>query len=128
VATKKETEDKIVIKSFRDSSSNWWVGYKHYCLDENNVLQFICGGIEDRKETEAIQEFIKRNKKKYVPTKQSEVQKEYLEIINFGKYVNKSVQEVFHLDSKYLQWMYKEYSFSSSQEKLKQEIKEILGK
>ena len=54
--------------------------------------------------------------------------KEYLEIINFGKYINKSVEEVFHLDSKYLQWMYKEYSFSSSQEKLKQEIKEILGK
>lgn len=127
MTTKKE-EDKIVIKAFRDSSSNWWVGYKHYCLDENNVLQFICGGIEDRKETEAIQEFIKRNKKRYVPTKQSEVQKEYLEIINFGKYINKSVQEVFHLDSKYLQWMYKEYSFSSSQEKLKQEIKEILGK
>ena len=127
MATKKE-EDKIVIKGFRDLSSNWWVGYKHYCLDENNILQFVCGGIQDRKETEAIQEFIKRNKKKYVPVKQSEVQKEYLEIINFGRYLNKSVQEVFHLDSKYLQWMYKEYSFSSSQEKLKQEIKEILRK
>ena len=125
---KKETEDKIVIKAFRDSSSNWWVGYKHYCLDEDNTLQFVCGGIEDKKETEAIQEFVKRNKKKYVPMKQSEVQKEYLETITFGKYINKSVQEVFHLDSKYLQWMYKEYSFSSSQEKLKQEIKEILGK
>lgn len=121
-------ETKITIKQFRDLSSSWWVGYKHYCLDENNVLQFICGGIEDKKETEAIQEFVKRNKKQYVPAKQSEVLKEYLEIITFGKYINKSVQEVFYLDSKYLQWMYKEYSFSSSQEKLKQEIKEILGK
>ena len=65
VVSKKETEDKIVIKGFRDSSSNWWVGYKHYCLDENNILQFVCGGIEDRKETEAIQEFIKRNKKSF---------------------------------------------------------------
>ena len=64
MATKKE-EDKIVIKAFRDSSSNWWVGYKHYCLDENNILQFVCGGIEDKKETEAIQEFIKRNKKSF---------------------------------------------------------------
>lgn len=59
-------EDKIVIKAFRDSSSNWWVGYKHYCLNENNILQFVCGGNEDLKETEAIQEFVKRNKKKFI--------------------------------------------------------------
>ena len=127
MASKKE-EDKIVIKQFKDGSSHFWSNYAHYFLNENNELIW-CSGETDKEELRnAVLSFIRRNKKSYKERPKSEVQKEYLEIINFGKYINKSVQEVFHLDSKYLQWMYKEYSFSSSQEKLKQEIKEILGK
>ena len=125
---KKETEDKIVIKQFKDGSSHFWSNYAHYFLNENNELIW-CSGETDKEELRnAVLSFIRRNKKSYKERPHSEVLKGYLEIINFGKYINKSVQEVFHLDSKYLQWMYKEYSFSSSQEKLKQEIKEILGK
>ena len=115
-------ETKITIKQFRDLSSSWWVGYKHYCLDENNILQFVCGGIEDRKETEAIQEFVKRNKKKYVPMKQSEVQKEYLEIINFGKYSQMTTMELVATDKKYASWLYK----NCSDNKIKTELKELL--
>jgi len=35
MATKKE-EDKIVIKQFRDNSSNFWSNYAHYFLNEKN--------------------------------------------------------------------------------------------
>lgn len=121
-------EDKTVIRQFRDLSSNWWVDNCHYSLNEDNSICFCAGGQDTEERRNAILSFIRRNKKKYVARKQSEVGKEYLEVINFGKYANKSVEEILHLDSKYLQWMHKEYSFSSSQEKLKQEIKEILGK
>lgn len=60
---KKTTEDKITIKQFKDGSSNWFVNNKHYHLDDNSVVSFICGGIEDNKETEVIKSFISRNKK-----------------------------------------------------------------
>ena len=101
VATKKE-EDKIVIKVFRDSSSNWWVGYKHYCLDENNILQFVCGGIEDRKETEAIQEFVKRNKKSFKNRELSilETEEKEYSIITFGKMSGKTTQTIVEEDKK----------------------------
>ena len=124
VVSKKETEDKIVIKGFRDSSSNWWVGYKHYCLDENNILQFVCGGLENQKETEAIQEFVKRNKKKFIrrqPTVFETEEKEYTKI-GFGKYSQMTTMELVATDKKYSSWLYK----NCSDNKIKMELKELL--
>ena len=123
MATKKE-EDKIVIKAFRDSSSNWWVGYKHYCLDEDNILQFVCGGIEDLKETEAIQEFIKRNKKKFIRRQQTvfEIEEKEYTKIGFGKYSQMTTMELVATDKKYASWLYK----NCSDNKIKTELKELL--
>ena len=124
VASKKETEDKIVIKGFRDSSSNWWVGYKHYCLDEDNILQFVCGGIEDRKETEAIQEFIKRNKKSFKNRELSilETEEKEYSIITFGKMSGKTTQTIVEEDKRYARWLYD----SVTDNKIKTELKELL--
>ena len=123
MATKKE-EDKITIKQFRDLSSSWWVGYKHYCLDENNVLQFICGGIEDRKETEAIQEFIKRNKKSFKNRELSilETEEKEYSIITFGKMSGKTTQTIVEEDKRYARWLYD----SVTDNKIKTELKELL--
>ena len=121
---KKETEDKIVIKGFRDSSSNWWVGYKHYCLDENNILQFVCGGIEDKKETEAIQEFVKRNKKSFKNRELSilETEEKEYSIITFGKMSGKTTQIIVEEDKRYARWLYD----SVTDNKIKTEFKELL--
>ena len=121
---KKETEDKIIIKSFRDSSSNWWVGYKHYCLDENNILQFVCGGIEDKKETEAIQDFVKRNKKSFKNRELSllETEEKEYSIITFGKMSGKTTQIIVEEDKRYARWLYD----SVTDNKIKTELKELL--
>ena len=123
MATKKE-EDKITIKQFRDLSSSWWVGYKHYCLDENNVLQFICGGIEDKKETEAIQEFVKRNKKSFKNRELSilETEEKEYSIITFGKMSGKTTQTIVEEDKRYARWLYD----SVTDNKIKTELKELL--
>ena len=123
MATKKE-EDKITIKQFRDLSSSWWVGYKHYCLDENNILQFVCGGIEDRKETEAIQEFIKRNKKSFKNRELSilETEEKEYSIITFGKMSGKTTQTIVEEDKRYARWLYD----SVTDNKIKTELKELL--
>ena len=123
MSTKKE-EDKIVIKAFRDSSSNWWVGYKHYCLDEDNTLQFVCGGIEDKKETEAIQEFVKRNKKSFKNRELSilETEEKEYSIITFGKMSGKTTQIIVEEDKRYARWLYD----SVTDNKIKTELKELL--
>ena len=38
-------EEKIQIKQFKDSSSNWFVNNAHYCLNKDNeiVLDNACG-------------------------------------------------------------------------------------
>ena len=123
VVSKKE-EDKIVIKGFRDSSSNWWVGYKHYCLDENNILQFVCGGLENQKETEAIQEFVKRNKKSFKNRELSllETEEKEYSIITFGKMSGKTTQKIVEEDKRYARWLYD----SVTDNKIKTELKELL--
>lgn len=122
MATKEE--DKIVIKAFRDSSSNWWVGYKHYCLNENNILQFVCGGVENIKETEAIQEFVKRNKKKFIRRQQTvfEVEEKEYTTVTFGKMSGKTTQTIVEEDKRYARWLYD----SVTDSKIKMELKELL--
>ena len=73
--------------------------------------------------------YIKRNKKRFILRQPSILEnepKEYLEKIGNGKYAHLSVSEVFLQDKQYLKWMLDKYNFSSAQEKLKQQITEIL--
>ena len=63
--SKKETEDKIIIKQFKDNSSNFWSNYAHYFLNENNELIW-CSGETDKEELRnAVLSFIRRNKKSF---------------------------------------------------------------
>lgn len=119
-------KDKINIRQFKDKSSNFWCNNKHYFLDENNVLNFICGGKEDLKETETLEAYIKRNKKSFVARQESVLLQEafeYKEVISFGKYSGKKLDEIN--DVKYLKWLLTNFNFGGK-ENLKKEITEIL--
>jgi len=82
-----------------------------------------------------MQAYAKRNKKTFKSREKSPLNdenapqtKSYDEKIGFGKYSQMTVSELFVLDKKYLRWIFEKYNFNSSQEKLKQEIIEILKK
>ena len=122
MATKKEDKEKISIVNFKDKSSNWFVNMKHYWLNEQNQIVFVAGGIEITAETDFLRDFIKRNKKTYVPRQITSVI-EYFEILDFGIHKGSKVDDI---DKKYLKWMIQNYNFSPAQEKLKQEIINIL--
>ena len=62
---KKSAEDKINIKNFRDSSSNWWVRDAHYFLNEENELLWAAGESDKIELRDAIESFILRNKKSF---------------------------------------------------------------
>lgn len=128
MAAKKETEDKTTIKSFKDSSSNWFVNDAHYSLNESGELIWHAGEVDKEELRTALLSFIRRNKKcfkKRSPSIFDSEPKQYNEKINFGKHINKTVSEVFSEDVKYLSWMLKNYNFSAK-ENLKKEITDIL--
>ncbi|WP_396180306.1 hypothetical protein [Flavobacterium sp.] len=119
-------EEKINIKNFKDGSSSWWVRDAHYFLNENNELLWAAGESDKTELREALEQFIKRNRKVYVPRSESifEIEpKEYTEIFNFGKYSGKKVTDF--QDTKYLKWLLKNFNFGGK-EKLKKEIEDIL--
>jgi hypothetical protein len=123
---KKSAEDKINIKNFRDSSSNWWVRDAHYFLNEENELLWAAGESDKIELRDAIESFILRNKKSFKKRAESifEIEpKEYTEIFNFGKYSGKKVTDF--QDTKYLKWLLKNFNFGGK-EKLKKEIEDIL--
>ncbi len=126
-AKKDKTEEKVIIKQFRDSSSNWFVDGAHYHLNETNEIILCAGGIWDESKVEVLKAYIKRNKKTYQPREISPYisQKEYLELIPAGKYKDKTVQDIFYSDINYLKWMLKEYNFGE-RVRLKEQITEIL--
>ena len=123
MATKKE-EDKIVIKQFKDGSSNFWSNYAHYFLNENNELIW-CSGETDKEELRsAVLSFIRRNKKYYKARPQTVFEteeKEYTKI-GFGKYSQMTTMELVATDKKYASWLYK----NCSDNKIKMELKELL--
>jgi len=131
MATKKSAEEKLKIKQFRDSSSNWWLNSKHYHLNEENKIIFIAGGIPTKDEIEFLEEFCKRNKKVFKDREPSIFEnepKEYKAVFTFGKYINKSVEEVKAIDVKWLKWCRDNFQFSLAQKELKEQIEEILKK
>jgi hypothetical protein len=129
LAKKKETEEKLQPKEFRDKSSNWWLAGKHYHLNKENEIIICAGGSSDDTEIELLRAYIIRNKKTYKDREISPCisQKEYLEIVNGGKYSGMSVQDIFNSDKSYLTWAIKNFNFEGK-EKLKEEITEILKK
>lgn len=125
MAIKSKTQDKVIIKQFKDSSSNWFVNYAHYALLENGEIQWCAGETDKEELREALKSYIKRNKKVFISRQKSEV-KEYNEVISIGEYKGKTVSQVFFENKKFLLWMLEKYSFKAGEEKLKQEIIEIL--
>ena len=117
-------EEKISIKQFKDKSSNFWVNDKHYCLGEDNSILFVCGGIEDQKETEYFKDYTKRNKKVY--TKRSSniferEEKEYTKI-TFGKHSGVSTLELVAIDRNYAKWLVQ----TTTDLKVKSELETLL--
>ena len=124
----KAKEDKISIRGFKDGSSHWWVNDSHFYLNASEELIWGAGGQETAELREAIESFIKRNKKKFIkraPSVLGQEEKIYKEVFNFGKYVGKKANEIVDIDRKYLQWCLKNVNFAGK-EKLKEEIVDIL--
>jgi len=122
LATKKE--DKIQIRNFKDSSSNWFVNFAHYYLNENNELLWASGESDSAEYRTAIEAYIKRNKKIFKAREVSILDKEekvYI-TLNFGKYAGKNLSEIKDLDRKYLLWLKKE----TKDDKLREEIITVL--
>ena len=122
-------EDKLKIKQFRDGSSNFWLNSKHYHLNKNGEIEFIAGGIPTEEEIQFLKDFCKRNHKIFKEREPSIFEnepKEYKAVFTFGKHINKSVEEVKAIDKRWLTWCRDNYSFSSAQKELKEQIIEIL--
>ena len=97
-------EDKITLKQFKDKSSFWWLNNKVYHLNENNSVVFICGGERDEEEIKYLEEFCKRNKKKFVSREHSIFESEPREWseLTFGKFKGFKINEI---ETKYLKWL-----------------------
>lgn len=117
-------KDKLKIKQFKDGSSNFWIDNHHYCLDENNEIQYVCGGIDKQEYRNLLLQYIKRNKKSYIPREKNifETEEKEYSKIGFGKYSQMTTIELVATDKRYASWLYKNCSDS----KIKAELKELL--
>lgn len=125
-AKKKETSEKLQVKSFKDGSSNFWYDNVHYHLNQNNKIIWCAGGIDTQERKEAVEAFIRRNKKQFAPREESILDKEekvYI-MINFGKYSGKRLDEIKDIDRKYASWLYD----NTTDTKIKSELKDLLKK
>lgn len=120
----KKKDENIIIKQFKDRSSNWFVGNIHYHLNEQGEIIFCAGGIDNPEYRELLSQYIKRNKKSYVPREKSLFEQEEIEYskIGFGKYSQITTIELVSLDKRYASWLYK----NCSDNKIKAELKELL--
>ena len=125
----KPKEDKTVIKQFKDSSSNFWCDMVHYHLNEQGELIFCAGGIDKEELRTSLLAFLRRNKKSFkerLPSVFDSEPKQYNEILPCTDMKGKTVGEVFDLNKKLLIWFRDKYTFKIGEEKLKQQITEIL--
>ncbi len=128
-AVKETNIEKIPIKGFKDGSSHWFVRYAHYFLNENNEVVWGAGETDKKELREALEQFIKRNKKQFKERESSIFEnepKEYKAVFTFGKHINKNVEEVKVIDKRWLTWCRDNFNFSSAQKELKEQIIEIL--
>lgn len=123
---KSEKEDKIAVKQFKDFSSHFWVNQKHYHLNKEEFVIFVCGGIEDKKETEELQAYIKRNKKVYKERSESIFDQEQIEYtkVTFGKFSGHTTKEIVETEKRYAGWLYENVTDA----KIKGELKILLNK
>lgn len=128
MAIKKEDKEKVLIKQFKDSSSHFWCNFAHYYLDKDNNLLWASGESDNTEYRTALEAYIKRNKKTFKERQQSilDAEEKVYMILDFGKYAGRPLNEIKDIDKKYLIWLKNSFNFSSVQEKLKQEIIEIL--
>lgn len=123
-AKKKETAEKPQVKQFKDGSSNFWYDSVHYRLNQNNELIWCAGGIDTKERKEAVQAFIKRNKKVFSPREQSILDKEekvYM-VLNFGKFSGLKLNEIVDQDKRYASWLYT----NTTDQNIKLQLKELL--
>ena len=121
----KAKEDKISIRGFKDGSSNWWVNDSHFYLNASEELIWGAGGKETAELREAIESFIKRNKKKFIARAPSVLEQEerVYSKVNFGKFSGLTTQGIVTQDSSYAKWLYK----NTTDIKIKEELKELLN-
>lgn len=125
---KKEDGEKIQIKNFKDGSSNYWVNNHHYNLNENGEIIYCAGGIDTEELREALKAYIKRNKKVFKPREVVAENRVYEALIPVGRHKGKLSYETFLEDPKWTLWLYENYTFKAGEEKLKEELKELLRK
>jgi hypothetical protein len=125
LAKKEISESKIIIKQFRDSSSNFWCDNLHYHLNELGELILCAGGLDKPELREALVSYIKRNKKSFKAREKSQIEdiiiKQY-SVIGFGKYSSLTTQDLVGTDKKYAKWAYE----NVKNDKIKEELKELL--
>lgn|GEM_PF-3541445 len=117
-------EDKIIIKQFRDGSSDFWVNYAHYHLNKNNELIWCSGETDKEDLRNALLTFIRRNKKSFKEREPSiyETEEKKYSTVNFGKMSGKTTQEIVWEDKRYARWLYE----NSTDTQIKVELKELL--
>ena len=96
--------NKIIIKQFKDGSSNFFVDCVHYKLEKDGSIVFCAGGLDTEERKEALSSFIKRNKKIY-KERPKVIIKEYTEKFKFGKHINKTVEQVYYEEKSYLKFI-----------------------
>lgn len=121
--TIKETENTV--KQGLTNKNCYWINMKAYQMLPNNEIVLSAGGEEIEVETELVKAFCVRNKKTY-QNRIITTQIEYNEVVNFGKHNGKSVQFIYDNDRQWLKWCRDNFKFNLTQEKLKQEITDIL--
>ena len=117
-------KDKIVVRQFKDGSSNFWSNYAHYFLNENNELIWCSGETGKEELRNAVLSFISRNKKTYKERSPSifETEERVWSVLDFGKHKGLALDIIKDIEPKYLRWIYE----NSADKKLVQEIKELL--
>lgn len=124
MAAKKE--DKVIIKQFKDSSSNWFVNYAHYYLNESDELLWASGESDNSEYRTVLEAYIKRNKKTFRKREQSVLDKEEKDYISltFGKFSGLKLNELVDQDKRYASWLYT----NTTDENIKTQLKELLKK
>jgi hypothetical protein len=121
----KTKEDKIQIRQFKDGSSHFWCDNTHYHLNASQELIWCAGGQDTIVLREAIESYIKRNKKKFVersPNIFEREEKEYSKL-TFGKFSGLTTMMLVAEDRNYAKWLYT----NSTDKKIKEELKELLN-
>jgi len=117
-------KDKITIKNFKDSSSNWWVNQAHYYLNEDGKIIWCAGETDKIELRNYLIDFIKRNKKVFTPRELNifETEEKEYSTVTFGKMSGKTTQIIVAEDKKYARWLYE----NTADKNIKEELKELL--